>query len=248
MVPDQFKLPPNKASLPATLLFLPGTLCDARLWQAQQRELSVAWSSTIIDYRMEETIAAMAETALATVSGPVVPIGLSMGGMVALEIWRQASSRVAAIALFDTNPGADTPERRAIREAQLIAAKQGGLGELIKTQLVPTYFSPANATNDKLRATVIDMALGHGAAAFAAQANALATRTDSWQLLQTINVPTLVACGVDDLICPEEHQRRIAQLLPTGSFHTIRGAGHFAPLEQPAATTSLLRNWLRQLH
>ena len=125
MVPDQFKLPPNKASLPATLLFLPGTLCDARLWQAQQRELSVAWSSTIIDYRMEETIAAMAETALATVSGPVVPIGLSMGGMVALEIWRQASSRVAAIALFDTNPGADTPERRAIREAQLIAAKQG---------------------------------------------------------------------------------------------------------------------------
>ena len=248
MVPDQSKLPPNKASQPATLLFLPGTLCDARLWEAQRHALSAAWPCVVADYRYEESIFAMASVALACASGPIIPIGFSMGGMVALEIWRQASSRVAGIALFDTNPGADTAERRVIRDAQLIAARQGRLGEMVKTQLIPTYFSPANATNDKLHATVIDMAIDHGPAAFAAQANALSARADSWQLIETINVPALVAYGVDDLICPEENQHRIAQLLSMGTFHTIRGAGHFAPLEQPEATTSVLRDWLLRLH
>ena len=57
---------------------------------------------------------------------------------------KQASQRVAAMALFDTDPGADTPARCAKRDAQLLAATHGQFRSVIKTQLKPAYFSPSN--------------------------------------------------------------------------------------------------------
>ena len=75
----------------------------------------------VADYRYAERISVMAAAALAQslryLADKMIPIGSSMGGMVALEIWQQAPERVAAMALFDTNPDAVTPAtvRRATR-------------------------------------------------------------------------------------------------------------------------------------
>ena len=251
MVPDQFKLPPNRANLPATLLFLPGTLCDERMWEAQFLALSKDWPCTFVDYRFEESIFAMAMTALAQVSGPLIPIGLSMGGMVALEIWHQAPERVSALALFDTDPGADTPERCRNRDAQVLAATHGGFRSMVETQLAPAYTSPRNSAGTTagavLRQKVIEMALDQGVAAFAAQVTALATRQDNWPLLGGIGVPTLVACGADDQLCLPEWHRRMAAIIPASTFESIEAAGHLSCLEQPDATTRLLQSWLEGL-
>ena len=195
----------------------------------------------------------MAAKALANVDGPVIPIGLSMGGIVALDIWRQAQDRVAALALFDTDPGADTPERRLKRDGQLELAASGNFREMIVSQLLPAYFSSAHsaapllhAPDASLRDTVVAMALDQGSDAFAAQATALAARPDAWPMLETINVPTLIACGADDRIClPQTHIRMAARLpLGTATFRSIAAAGHLSPLEQPEATTRVLQTWL----
>ena len=198
----------------------------------------------------------MAAVALAQVDGPIVPIGLSMGGIVALDIWRQAPERVTAMALFDTDPGADTLERRAKRDGQVSLAARGNFLDMIETQLLPTYFSaerPADGSTqvsrESLRRTVISMAIDHGAVAYAAQAEALATRPDSWPLLESIDVPTLIACGADDRICLPATHIRMASRLPLGkaTFRSIAAAGHLSPLEQPEVTTSLLYSWLASL-
>ena len=194
----------------------------------------------------------MAAVALKQVDGPIVPIGVSMGGIVALDIWRQAPERVAAMALFDTDPGADTAERRAKRDTQVNVAMRGNFLELIESQFITTYFfntcSP-KFLDQSLRSTVISMAIDHGAAAYSAQAQALATRPDSWPLLESINVPTLIACGAGDRICLPETHIRMASRLPLGmaTFRSIAAAGHLAPLEQPEATGSVLRSWLESL-
>ncbi len=186
----------------------------------------------------------MAAAALSQTSGTIIPIGLSMGGMVALDIWRQAPQRVTAMALFDTDPGADTPARRTARDAQLLAATHGQFRSVIKTQLKPAYFSPANDSKPALRRGVIEMALDQGIGAFAAQLTALATRQDSWAMLKNITIPTLVACGADDQICPPELHQRLAAAIPQSTFRLIDDAGHLVSLEQPDATTALLRAWL----
>jgi pimeloyl-ACP methyl ester carboxylesterase len=202
----------------------------------------------VVDYEFADSISAMATNALAQITGLVIPIGLSMGGMVALEIWRQAAERVAAIALFDTDCGADTIARRMNRDTQILSAVHGEFHEMVKTQLVPAYFSIEHATdgavNQSQRKTVVAMALDLGVAAFAAQITALATRADSWPLLDTIRVPTLIACGANDRICPPESHRRMAALISRATFMEISGAGHMPPLEQADTTTLVLQKWL----
>ena len=239
-----------------TLLLLPGTLCDARVWDAPCEALRRDWPCAHVDYRFKTSISAMAAAALAQVDGPIVPIGLSMGGIVALDIWRQAPERVAAMALLDSDPGADTVERRAKREVQVGMATRGNFLGMIESQLLPTYFSATRAadgsshvSHESLRTTVISMAIDQGAAAYSAQAEALAGRADSWPLLETIDVPTLIACGADDRICLPATHIRMASRLPLGraTFRSIAAAGHLSPLEQPEATTSVLRSWLASL-
>lgn len=239
-----------------TLLLLPGTLCDARVWDEPCKALRRDWPIAFVDYRFETSISAMAAVALAQVDGPIVPIGLSMGGIVALDIWRSAPERVAAMALFDTDPGADTLERRAKRDALVSMATRGHFLEMIESQLIPTYFSAARSvdassriSDESLRSTVVAMAIDHGATAYAAQAEALSTRPDSWPLLDSIDVPTLIACGADDRICLPETHIRMSSRLPLGmaTFRSIAAAGHLSPLEQPEATTGVLRSWLESL-
>ena len=91
------------------------------------------------------------------------------------------------------------------------------------------------------------MALELGVAAFAAQITALATREDSWPLLQDISVPTLVACGADDRICTPDSHRRMASVMRLATLAYIDRAGHLPPLEQPTQTTRVLRSWLETL-
>jgi len=198
----------------------------------------------------------MATVALAQTTGLVIPIGLSMGGMVALEIWRQAPERVAAMALFDTDCGADTMARRKKRDAQILLAVHGEFRRMVETQLVPAYFSIEDGAGDVAAElvrpparesackTVIAMALDLGVAAFAAQITALATRENSWPLLDTIGVPTLIACGADDRICTPESHRKMASLIKNATFVEIVSAGHLPPLEQADATTAALEKWL----
>ena len=226
------------------------------MWDETCKALRRDWPCVHVDYRLEKSISAMTAVALAQVEGPIVPIGLSMGGIVALDIWRRAPERVAAIALFDTDPGADTLERRVKRNSQVSMATRGNFLEMIESQLIPTYFSAARSADklphvldESLRSTVVSMAVDHGAAAYAAQAEALATRLDSWPLLESIDVPTLIACGADDRICLPETHLRMASWLPMGkaTFRSIAAAGHLSPLEQPEATTGVLRSWLESL-
>jgi len=216
-----------------------------------------------VDYGFEDSIDAMAAKALAENAGSLIPIGLSMGGMVALEIWRQAPTRVAAMALFDTDCGADTRERRNRRDAQILAAVHGDFHNMVETQLAPAYFAKSvvdpsamdatthaitgaasDGATQELHNIVVDMALALGVAAFAAQITALATRRNFWPQLKKINVPTLIACGADDRICPPELHREMAALIPAAKFVSIEAAGHLPPIEQPDATTFVLRSWL----
>jgi pimeloyl-ACP methyl ester carboxylesterase len=233
-----------------TLLFLPGTLCDERVWNAQRYALSSDWPCTVVDYGMADSISKMAAETLAKHLGPLIPIGLSMGGMVALEIFRQAPSRVIAMALFDMDCGADTAARRENRDTQILAAVHGDFREMLETQLLPGYFS-ADSVNDAnthkaLCEAVIAMALDLGVAAFAAQITALATRKDSWPLLEKISVPALIACGNEDRICTPDLHRKMASMMPCATLEYIDGAGHLLPLEKPNQTTRVLRSWLEK--
>lgn len=102
-----------------TILLLAGNLCDERLWHGGSGAIvdALAASEWLIARPplAEPTIEAMAARVAATCDGPLLPIGFSLGGIVALALARMVPERIAAIGLIDTNAGSDLPERAAVR-------------------------------------------------------------------------------------------------------------------------------------
>ena len=92
----------------AVPIFVPGLLCTEVLFQ--QQRVVLGRDDRLADTAKHDSIAAMAAAALAMVDGPIVPIGLSMGGYVAQDMARQAPDRVVGMALLGTNCRADTAE------------------------------------------------------------------------------------------------------------------------------------------
>ncbi len=180
---------------------------------------------------------------MASTRDAVIPIGLSMGGMVALEIWRRAPERVAAIGLFDTNPDADTVERRQRREAQLAHVTEYGMVSLALSHLIPSY----RLFDQVHEQAVISMAADQTIENFAAQSEALTYRANMWPHLSQIAVPTLIVCGENDKLCPPEVHARMASAVSHSAYHLIAHAGHLSPLDAPIIIADLLAAWLREL-
>ncbi|MES2898226.1 MAG: alpha/beta fold hydrolase [Pseudomonadota bacterium] len=227
-----------------TLVFLPGSLCDSRVWQPVYGSLHSEYPCIIWNYQPDDSIAAMAARVLAAVSGSLLPVGLSMGGIVALEMWRQAPHRIHALALFGTNPGPDTPQRQEGRATQIDLAQRDGMERLARDRLAPAYLAPATVGREPFTSTVAAMAASAGVKTLVAQSGALAGRADSWPSLPEIDVPVLVAYGSGDCICPPDDHVRMADMLQHGSRVILDNAGHLAPLEQPSESGQVLRDWL----
>ncbi|RVT41997.1 alpha/beta fold hydrolase [Sphingobium algorifonticola] len=232
----------------ASLLLLPGNMCDARLWAGLQARLAQAGhDSRVGDLSRQSTIADMAADMLDETPGVVIPVGFSMGAIVALEMMRQAPARLAAIGLLALNASADLPERAAVRPRQQSDVRSGGLAEVVADELKPHYLAQAQAQDSALRALVLDMALGLGPDVFVRQSEALRTRADLRPVLGGITRPAFVACGDEDRLCsPEWHRDWAARIGPAASLHVIPNAGHLLPLEQPDALADALIAWLHK--
>ena len=230
-------------SVPApAVLYLPGMMCDARLFAPQTAALgNPAFHA---DTTAAEDFASMAERTLVDAPPEFALVGLSMGGILAFEIWRQAAERVTHLALLDTNPHADAPGRRSLRMEHIDVALNGGLRELAIEALKPEYLAESHRDDAVLLETILDMALDLGPQVFRRQSLALRDREDSVPVLDTIDCPTAVICGVEDRLCPVEYHELMAERIPGAHLTVIEDCGHIATLEQPAVVTRELQRLL----
>jgi pimeloyl-ACP methyl ester carboxylesterase len=225
-----------------TIVFIPGNMCDARLW-FEARDVP-GWDAIDAPPLGQASIFSMASAVLAKLRGPVIPVGFSMGGIVALEMARQAPERIKAMALIDTNAGADLPERAKLRPAQQARVQGGELATIIADELKPAYLAASNRDNEPLKQLLFDMAMGLGEDVFLAQSEALRTRDDLGPVLDTFIGPVAVMCGAEDRLCPPEWHEAMARRAQDARLTIIPGAGHMLPLEQPAAFSAALTSWL----
>ncbi len=217
------------------IVLAPGMMCDERLWAHQAAHLPQAVSYA--DTTSAASFADLASATLARAPRRFGLAGLSMGGILAFEIWRQAPERVTHLALLDTNPHAESPERRSLRLAQIETALAGGLRELAIESLKPLYLAESHRDDEKLLGTILDMALDLGPEVFRRQSLALRDRVDSVPTLGGIDCPTLVLCGDEDRLCPPGYHRTMAQEIPRAELCIVPDCGHLATLEQPAIVT-----------
>jgi pimeloyl-ACP methyl ester carboxylesterase len=225
------------------LLLIPGMMCDARLYGPQVAALSGRRALHLAPITAHDTIEALAADILRHAPLRFALLGLSMGGIVAMEIAAQAPERVHRLALLDTNPRAEAPEVRARREPQIAKAREGRLREVMRDEMKPNYLADGPRRQDILD-LCMEMALALGPEVFERQSRALASRPDQQETLARVAVPTLVLMGEHDILCPRDRHELMHALVPGSRLEIVPGAGHLPTLERPEATTAAIARWL----
>jgi 3-oxoadipate enol-lactonase len=229
--------------------------CDASMWDDLARHLAAHARVVRYDqrghggsdapagpYSMADLADDAARLIDALALGPVVWIGLSMGGMIGQELALRHPAKVRALVLANTTSG--YPAEAQAGWAQRIAGiRQGGLAAVVDGALQrwfhPGFHAAQPATVAHWRAKV----LGCDAAGYIACCEAIAG-VDTTSRLPTIGVPTLVIAGALDLGTPPEMARTIAQAVPGARLVVLLEASHLSVLEQPAAFREALDDWL----
>jgi len=163
--------------------------------------------------------------------------GLSMGGYLSFELYRQAPGLFRGLALCDTRAGADTDEGRANREKFAQTAIERGLG-WVADEFVPKRLRP-QPDPDAVK-EVRGLVNGGTPAGVAAAQRGMARRPDSTATLAAIACPTLVLVGEEDGLTPPAESEKMAKAVKGAKLVRIPGAGHLPCIEAPVPFTKAL--------
>jgi 3-oxoadipate enol-lactonase len=217
-----------------TLLLLHAFPLDARMWEAQEPAFEAegypVLAPNLPGREPETTLEAWAERVLGVVDGPFVPVGISMGGYLTFELWRQAGERITALVLADTRAGADTPEARAARDDQIGLLGEAGFDPFWEA-LAPKLFAPGTDPDVVERGRAI--AAEQPITGLVAALEALRDRPDSRETLPTIASPALVIVGEEDSLTPPSESEAMVASLPRARLVKLPRAGHLTALERP---------------
>ncbi len=171
--------------------------------------------------------------------------GLSMGGRIALDFHARHRERVATLVLCDSFAGFDasfTPEKRAefarLRKEPLLSGKEP---RDIAPAVAATLVGP-NAPPAVLARLVASMAALHKESYI--KAVEATTNYDRVAALGEIDVPTLLVYGAHDRLTPPRLGRDMAARISGARFVVIEDAGHLPNIEQPAAFSAAVREFL----
>ncbi len=227
------------------VVLVPGLLASPRLYAEQIPELWRIGPVTVAVHTRDDSMGGIARRILASAPAQFALAGLSMGGYVCFEILRQAPERVASLVLLDTTARPDTPEQSEQRRSQMEMARSGRLAELVDT-LFPRLVHARRWGDESLRRIGRAMAQEVGVEGFVNQQTAIMGRPDSRPGLGAIRCPTLVMVGDGDVLTPPERAEEIVSGIPGARLSVIRDSGHLSTLEQPAAVTNGMVQFLRE--
>lgn len=173
-------------------------------------------------------------------------VGVSIGGYVNFELWRQGRERVRGFVFIDTKAPADSAEARAnrLKAAEDVLARGP---ELFIDGLLPKLLGRSTRSNrPDVVAAIRAMLMESSAAGIAAVQRGMAERPDSTPTLSTIRVPTLVIFGDEDDV-PQGEGEAIRNGIRNAEMRVVERAGHYSPFENPEEVGRLLREWLERL-
>ncbi len=163
------------------------------------------------------------------VTGPVVLVGLSMGGYIAFQFFQRHRARLRGLVLCDTRAGADAPETAAGRRLLADRAEREG-PQVWADMMLPRLLAPATLRHrPELLQRVRQMILAGDPRGQAATARGLAFRPDFTALLPQIDCPTLLVVGREDAISTPAETRALAAAIPGATGRDRRRRPPLAP-------------------
>lgn len=227
-----------------TLYLVCGLMSDRAIWRAQLPALEARFDVRACHFPGFDSITRMAETALGDAPERFSLAGHSMGGRVALEMYRLAGERIERLALFDTGIYPAHEREAENRQALTEAAFSRGMEAMAREVWIPSIIHPERLDDEVLVETLSAMAQRNTPDQMARQIDALLHRPDMRALLPEIHCPTLVCCGREDAWASANQHIEMADLIPGARLEIIHHCGHMAMMEHPHEVTQFMLEWL----
>jgi pimeloyl-ACP methyl ester carboxylesterase len=223
-------------------------ICDQTVWQQQIDALSDIAVCACADYGSLDSLPAMAEHVLSTAPERFSIAGHSMGGRVALQIYRLAPNRVARVALLNTGSsplaaGAAGVEETRKRQELVALARSQGMRAMLE-QWLPPMIDSRRINDTALVDAIVEMMSRKTPEIFAAQVQALLRRPDAGAVLEQIRCPALLLTGREDGWSGPAQHAAMAAKIPGSKLVIVPDCGHMSMMERPAEVSAALRAWL----
>jgi 3-oxoadipate enol-lactonase len=179
--------------------------------------------------------------------GRAVVVGLSMGGYVAMALYRRKPSLFRGLVLADTRATSDTAEARARRYKSAERAERDG-SSAIAEDMIPVLLGPTTLqTRQEVVTRVRSIIQSNSAVAIARAQRAMAERLDSTELMQSVSVPALIIAGSEDGLTPPSEAEKLRDSIPGARFEALYAAGHLSNLEQPEHFSDAVERFVESL-
>ena len=231
---------------------------DQRMWDAVAARLAPQHTVLRYDHRghggsavpagpyaMEDLLDDAARLIREWSAGPVVWIGLSMGGMVGQGLAIRHPELVRGLVI--ANSASRYPDAaRPLWNERIAKVEQGGL-EAIADMVIERYFSAGfRASQPDIVAAYRRQLLQTDPAGYAAACPAV--RDVDWlDRLASIRCPTLVIAGREDVGAPVALSEAMQQRIPGAELVVIDAAAHLSVVEQPAAFGAAIDRFLARV-
>jgi 3-oxoadipate enol-lactonase len=243
-----------------SVVLLPGLAADHTFWTGMVPTLASRHRVLTLDIRgagrsdapdRPYDMHVLARDVVAVFDASDVPnahvIGHSMGAAVAQQLAREQPDIVRSLVLFNAFARLTTQARLALRAAGRFYATEPHPIEALATSLFPWLYSRRFLDSGNMLATLMQQSASYPypqpRAGYERQLEALLA-FDSTSWLGDIVAPTFVAAAEHDLLTPPDAVAALASRLAHASLVTIPGAGHCAPVEQPALCAALVLGFL----
>ncbi len=164
-------------------------------------------------------------------AGQAALVGLSMGGLVLMELAAAEPHRWRALAFIATTARPVTDAERSDRQSKAKIAEENGMRPLAE-EMSARLFGPE--PEPALTGRIWSMMLAANPAGAAAALRGRAERPDYRPILRSLRTPSLVCTGSHDTYSTPDVIAELAGCLDQPEQVTIEGAGHLPNLERPA--------------
>ena len=239
------------------IIFIHGFPFDKSMWQPQMDFL--VKTNRVIAYdirgfgqstagREKESIKVFAEDLIKFMDALEIPkaivCGLSMGGYILLNAVFSDPDRFEAIVLSDTQCIGDSAEVKEKRFTSISQVMAGGIEEFTQSFVERIFCNLTKNTKSDIVDTIKTSMLATSPQTITRGLRALAQRKGMCASLNKIAIPTLILCGMEDLVTPPAQSEYLHQQIENSSMHLIAQAGHLSNLEQPDEFNNLIFNFI----
>lgn len=240
----------------APVVLLHSFLCSGRMWREQLPQLASARRVLNVDLRghglsdpvtrpfdLYDAVSDVVAVLDAAGVEKAVWCGLSIGGMIALRAALSCPERVSALALLDTDAGAEGAWRKLKYRAMGAGAQRLGIDPFLPSIARLMFGATTRREQPELVAEWKREFSSVHLPSILLCLEALVRRDSLLGRLSRIAVPALVLVGAEDRSLPPALSRRLHAALSDSTYVEIPAAGHLSALEQPAAVTDALMHF-----